>query len=90
MTAAATRNRSRAGRGSYVGVQMAVLTSRKDAGLRGRHEDLRRRIQDQQEERVERRQRVAEVDKSCEENKDIEHQRSDIDQSHRKEGIRLA
>jgi len=53
-----------------------------DARLRGRHEDLGRRIQNQQVEGVERRQSVAEVDQSREEDEDVEHQRPDINQSH--------
>lgn len=62
---------------------MLVLTFREDAHLRGRHEDLGRRIQHEQDEGVERRECVAEVDQSRNEDEDVEHQRPDIDQRHR-------
>jgi hypothetical protein len=68
-------------------VQVPLRTFRKDARLGGRHEDLGHRIQDQEEERVERRERVAEVDQCRKEDEDVEHQRPDVDQSHRTEGI---
>lgn len=67
---------------STFGVEMSMLTFRKDAVFWRSDADLRQRIQCQQDQRLKGCEGVAEVHQRGDKNKDIEHEGPDIAQRH--------
>ena len=63
-------------------VEVPVLTFRKNAFLRHGNEDLGDSVKGQQHQRFERGQSIAEVDQGGDEDEKVQHEGSDVAESH--------
>ncbi len=68
--------------GSSVWVEIPVLAFREDTCLRRGDEDLGDSVEGEEHQRLHRRKSVAEIDKSCDENEEIEDNGSHVAERH--------